>query len=151
MKITGLIISETNLAMPIKFAVKIVRLKIHITIAREITLTFIQGHKCASNFSFFTLQYLGHYLSYYIQIWHDARHGCPIFSCSFRWPLPWCKVTVGRQRQKNQRCIFSATKQAISIKMTTTVGHFLRDLDLDFTNVFYGLSSLLMFSFGLTV
>ena len=30
----------------------------------------------------------------------------------------------------------SASKQAISIKLATTVGHFLRDLDLDFANVY---------------
>ena len=29
----------------------------------------------------------------------------------------------------------SATEQAISIKLATKVGHFLRDLDLDFANV----------------
>ena len=32
--------------MPIKFAVKIVRLKVNMTIASLLTLTFIQGHKC---------------------------------------------------------------------------------------------------------
>ena len=31
--------------------------------------------------------------------------------------------------------MLSATKPAISIKLATTVGHFLRDLDLDFANV----------------
>ena len=32
----------------------------------------------------------------------------------------------------NQRCMLSATKQAISIKLAATVGHFLHDPDLDF-------------------
>ena len=40
-----LIISETVQTMPIKFAVKIVRLKVDVTIARSMTLTFIQGRK----------------------------------------------------------------------------------------------------------
>ena len=46
-----LIISETILflAMPIKFAVKIVWLKSIMTIARPTTLTFIEGHQCVSN------------------------------------------------------------------------------------------------------
>ena len=44
-----LIISETIQAMPIKFAVKIVRLKVYMTIVSPITLTFKQGHKCVSN------------------------------------------------------------------------------------------------------
>ena len=39
------IISETVLAKPIMFAVKIVRLKVYVTIASPMTLTFIQGHK----------------------------------------------------------------------------------------------------------
>ena len=54
--------------MPIAFAVvKIVRPNVYMTIASLMTLTFIQGHKCVSN-----LQYLGQYLSYYIQTWHDG-------------------------------------------------------------------------------
>ena len=37
-------------------------------------------------------------------------------------------------KAKNQHCMLSATKQAIRIKLATTVGHFLHDLD--FTNVY---------------
>ena len=38
------------------------------------TLAFIQGHKCASNLTtFLNLQYVGQYVSYYIQTWHDGR------------------------------------------------------------------------------
>ena len=40
------IISETAQAIPIKFTVKIVRLKVYMTIASSMTLTFIQGRKC---------------------------------------------------------------------------------------------------------
>ena len=46
-------------------------------------------------------------------------------SCSFRWPWPWCKA-----KANNQRCMLSATKQAISIKLATTVGHFYMTLTL---------------------
>ena len=47
------IITETVQAMPIKFAVKIVRLKVYnMSFSSAITLTFMLGHKCVSNFSF---------------------------------------------------------------------------------------------------
>ena len=46
-------ISETIQAMPINFAVKIVRLKVYMTIASPITVSFIQGHKCVSNLTTF--------------------------------------------------------------------------------------------------
>ena len=48
-----LIISETFQAMPIKFALEIVRLKVSMTIASPMTLTCIQGHKCVSNLTTF--------------------------------------------------------------------------------------------------
>ena len=44
-----LIISETIQAMPIKFAVKVIRLKVYMTIASPMTLTFSHGHKWVSN------------------------------------------------------------------------------------------------------
>ena len=47
-----LIISE--IIQAITFAVKIVRLKVYMTIAHSITLT-LQGHKCASNWTTFEL------------------------------------------------------------------------------------------------
>ena len=47
------IISETIQAMPITFAVNIVRLKVYMTIASPMTLIFIQGHKCVSNLTTF--------------------------------------------------------------------------------------------------
>ena len=40
-------------AMSIKFAVKIVRLKVYMTVASLMTLTFIQGHKRVSNLTTF--------------------------------------------------------------------------------------------------
>ena len=48
-----LIISETIQAMPINFAVKIVRLRVYMTIASLMTLTFIQGHKCIQTWLLF--------------------------------------------------------------------------------------------------
>ena len=44
----------------------------------------------------------------------------------------------GSAEANNQRCMLSATKWAIGlhIKLATTVGYFLRDLDLDFANVY---------------
>ena len=48
-----LIISETIQAMPIMFAAKMFRLKVYMTIASLITLTFIQDHKFVSNLTTF--------------------------------------------------------------------------------------------------
>ena len=45
-----------------------------------------------------------------------------------------------------QRCVLSATKQARSIKLATTVGNFLHDLGLDFANV-YNLAIMLIVIF----
>ena len=42
------IISETFQAMPIMCTVKIVQLKVYLTIASPMTLTFTQGHNCAA-------------------------------------------------------------------------------------------------------
>ena len=39
--------------------------------------------------------------------------------CSFRWPWPWCKVTVGRQKIN-----FELSRQLRNLKLATTVGHF---------------------------
>ena len=51
-----LINSETVQAMPIKYAVKIVRPKAYnMPIARPMNLTVIQGHKCVSNVTTFEL------------------------------------------------------------------------------------------------
>ena len=42
----------------------------------------------------------------------------------------------GLVNAKRQRCMLSATKHAIRIKLATAVGHFLHDLDFDFANVY---------------
>ena len=69
-----LIISETNQAMPITFAVKIVRLKVYMTTTSPMTVTFIQGHKCVSNVTtFFYLRCIGQYVSYYIITQYEGR------------------------------------------------------------------------------
>ena len=47
------IISETVQGMPIKFAVKTVQLKVYMTIASLMTLTFTQDHNCISNWTTF--------------------------------------------------------------------------------------------------
>ena len=41
---------------------------------------------------------------------------------------------VGRERQ-NISVVCSRSRQPISIKLARKVGHFVRDLDLDFANV----------------
>ena len=44
-----LIISETIEAMAVKFALKLVRLKVYMIIVSPMTLLFMQGHNCLSN------------------------------------------------------------------------------------------------------
>ena len=86
----------------------------------------------------FNLWYLGQYLGYYIKTWHDGRLMDAMYNYAHsrfdNLHLNWCKVTVGRQRQNNLLSMLTATKQAISIKLGTTVGHFV--LDIDFSNVY---------------
>ena len=78
------------------------------TIASPMTLTPMQCHKCVSNVTrlIFNLQYLGHYLSYYIQTWHDGRlrHGvyyayARVYYLDFDTRAQW----VGTGTSKNQR------------------------------------------------
>ena len=59
--------------MPSKFAVRRVRLKVYMTVASPMTLTT----NASQTWLLFNLQYLGQYLSYYIQTWHYGRlmHG----------------------------------------------------------------------------
>ena len=67
---------------------------------------------------------------------------CP---CSFRWPWPWCKVTVSRQMQKiSVECSLQVSKQ-ISVKFATRVGNFL--CDLDFCKCLYGMTYVFFSSF----
>ena len=51
----------------------------------------------------------------------------------------------GSAKATNQRCLLSATKKAISIKLATTVGHFLCDLDHHFANVYMACPACLAF------
>ena len=97
------------------------------------TLLFTEGHNCVSNVTSVKLVlYLGQYLSCGIQTWHDGRlmHGIQAHA-RFDGLGHWCKVTVGQQMQTNQRLIISTTKQATSIELATTVGHFVSDLDFE--------------------
>ena len=41
----------------------------------------------------------------------------------------------GLARANYQLCMLSATRQAISMELATTVSHYVCDLDLDFANV----------------
>ena len=59
--------SESVQALPITFAVKIVRQ----CILRPMTLTFTRYHNCVSKLT--NVYLLGHYVSYGIQIWHTGR------------------------------------------------------------------------------
>ena len=63
--------------MPIKFAVKIVRLKVYMTMASPMTLTIIQGHKCVSNLTTFKLARSRIIFKLLHRPWHDCRlmHG----------------------------------------------------------------------------
>ena len=82
------------------------------------TLTFIQGYKCVSNLITF---YLGQYLSYYIQTWHDDGLMDAIYArVDDLGDLDARSQWVGK-RTKVQ--ILLAIKPAI-IKLATTVCHF---------------------------
>ena len=67
--------SETVQAIPIKFAVKIVRLKVYIYDNCQSNALDLHS-RSQEHLLFFNLQYLGQYLSYCIQTWHDIfMHG----------------------------------------------------------------------------
>ena len=56
----------------------------------------------------------------------------------------------GSAKAKNQNCMLSATEQAKTIKLTTMVGHYvtlLRDLDLEFANIYMARRSCYVFFF----
>ena len=57
----------------------------------------------------------------------------PYYVLMLVWMTLTFNVTVGHQRQKNQCLVLSEAKQALNIKLATTVCHFVRDLD--FANV----------------
>ena len=51
----------------------------------------------------------------------------------------------GSTKAKDQNCRLSATKQTISIKLGTTVGHVVcGDLDLDFANIYIWIVQLVL-------
>ena len=69
-----LIISETASAIPIMFHVKVVRLKVYMTIARPVALVFIQGHACVSNVTIWKrVIYRTTFKLLHSQTWHDGR------------------------------------------------------------------------------
>ena len=114
------------------------------------SVTFIQGHNwdlhlkldnCFTS-TIIVISPVRQYLSYGIQTWHDGRlvHGM----------YAYAQQCVARG--KNWHWIILTTKQVISIKLATMVGHFLHDLD--FENIYMAWPtcyncSLLVFVFSL--
>ena len=122
--------------MSITYAVKSVRLQVYASIASPMALIFIQGHKRVSNVTSFNLQYLGQYLSYCIQTWHDdiTVHDTYAPARFDDFDLHVWTQRVGKKR-KIKRLIISTTKQATRIiKLVPRVNSFVRDLD--FLNVY---------------
>ena len=79
----------------------------------------------------FNFQYIGHYLSHYIQACLDGRlMGVILCSCLFQWPWPWC--TVGRERQIFSVACSRQLSKTSALKRATTADHYVRDRDLDF-------------------
>ena len=71
-------ISETVQAMPIKFAVKIVRLKVYNNLLSLMTLLFTQGHNCISNWTICLTCSIIAISRTVFKLWqstcHDGRH-----------------------------------------------------------------------------
>ena len=112
--------------MPMTFAVKSVQLKICMTIASTMTLLFTQGRNCVSNLSKLAYISLGLYLSYGIHTWLGMTvEFCMIYmcSCSFWWPWPRYKVTVGRET-KESAFNYLDSWASNNIKLAVTVGDF---------------------------
>ena len=59
--------------MHIIFAVKIVRLKLYMTIASPMALTWIKVTNASQTWPFFNFQYLGQVYFFYIQTWHSEN------------------------------------------------------------------------------
>ena len=60
--------------IPIMFHVKVVRLKVYMTIARPVALVFIQGHACVSNVTIWKrVIYRTTFKLLHSQTWHDGR------------------------------------------------------------------------------
>ena len=94
----------------------------------------------------FNLQYLGHYLSYYIQTWHDGRpiHGI-IYDHARIDDLALMQGHSEKAKAKIQCLIISTTKQATSIILATTVGHFVCHVTLAL-QTFIWIDQLVLFS-----
>ena len=93
-----------------------------------LTLTFIQGHKCISNLTALLAisETIFKLLHSNLTVYAHARFDDLDLDARSHW------VDEG----KNQCCMLSAAKQAVSILLATMIGHFLCDLDLVFANVF---------------
>ena len=95
------IISEIVQAVPIKFVVKIVRLKMYIICSPSDDLALHSRSQLRLNLDTCENFYYNSHISDSInKLWYPnlawrytSWHIC---SCSFRWPWPWCKVIVGR-------------------------------------------------------
>ena len=125
----GLIISEAIQAMTIKTVVKIVRLYDHF---QSDDLDFHSRSQVRLKLDYFLTCSLGQYFSYYIQTWHNGT----LMDALYAYAQCVMQGHIGSTKAKYQRCMLSATKQVISLKLATTTGHFVCDLDLDFANVY---------------
>ena len=146
--------------MPIKFAVKIVQLKIYIIFSQSDDFAFhskSQLHFKVDNF--LTYKYyntinsisniLGHISAMAFKLDMAVDLCMDTCSCLFWWPWPWCKVSHSGLAEETNRprksWIFSTTKQVTLtiIKLATAVGHFSRDLDFENIYIYiYGLTIL---------
>ena len=108
-----LIISKAIQAMPLTFAVMIVRLKVCLYDRQSDALDLhLRSDVRLKLDYFFNLQYLGQYLSYYIQIWHDGI----IMDAIYMLMLVLTTLTLtqghsGSAKAINQRCMLSAISQ----------------------------------------
>ena len=60
-------------------------------------------------------------------------------------------IQGGSAKAKNQHCMLLANKQAINIKLATTVGHFLCDLDLAFASVYMACPACYYYYYGFVI
>ena len=83
----------------------------------------------------FNLQYPRH-VSIYIQSWHDGRLVDALYAHARFDDLYLDARSEWVGRQTISVACSLASMRAISIKLTTTVDHFLHDLDVDFANLY---------------
>ena len=98
-----LIISETIQGMPIKFALQIVLLKVYMTIASPLTLTFIQGHKCVSD-------KVNYFLTCNISDKFKLDMTVDLWITYMLILMTLMQAHSGSAKAKNQRSMLSATK-----------------------------------------